>query len=121
MTIVFRERILLTDENMFSPNTAITRADFLMALGRLEGSDVSGFTRSSFTDVPNNSPAMPYIEWATQNGIVSSVGNNQSPEETGGRSPFPPQAESMRFAPNDVITRRATAYENHLTPTTFRA
>ena len=80
-----------------------------MALGRLAGADVSGFTRSSFTDVPNNSSAMPYIEWALHYGIVKGVGNNQSPEETVERSPFPPQAESTSFAPNDAITREQMA------------
>jgi len=65
----------------FSPNAAITRADFLMALGILSGADVSGYTQSGFSDVPNNSPTMPYIEWAKDNGIVSGIGNNRfSPE-----------------------------------------
>jgi len=38
---------------------------------------VSGYTTSSFTDVANTSPAMPYIEWAVQNKIVQEIGNNQ--------------------------------------------
>ena len=38
---------------------------------------MSGYTTSSFTDVANTSPAMPYIEWAVQNKIVQEIGNNQ--------------------------------------------
>ena len=76
--------------SQFFPEREITRADFLMALGRLAGADVSGFTRSSFTDVANTNPAMPYIEWATENGIANGVNNN-------------------RFATNDVITREQMA------------
>jgi len=66
-----------TSATEFSPDTAITRAAFLMALGKLSGADVSGYTASSFTDVPATSPAMPYIEWAVKNNIVQGVGNNQ--------------------------------------------
>ena len=38
---------------------------------------MSGYTTSSFTDVANTSPTMPYIEWAVQNKIVQEIGNNQ--------------------------------------------
>ena len=38
---------------------------------------MSGYTTSSFTDVANTSPTMPYIEWAEQNKIVQEIGNNQ--------------------------------------------
>jgi len=60
----------------FSPDTAITRADFLMALGRLSSADVSGYTTGSFTDVPAANPAMPYIQWAVTNNIVQGIGDN---------------------------------------------
>ena len=66
-----------TSATAFSPDTAITRATFLMALGKLSGANVSGYTTSSFTDVANTSPAMPYIEWAVKNKIVQGIGNNQ--------------------------------------------
>jgi len=74
----------------YSPNTPITRAEFLMALGILSGADVRVYARSSYIDVPNTSSAMPYIEWATENRIVSGVGNN-------------------RFAPDSTITREQMA------------
>ena len=75
--VASRDLISGTTATTFSPDTAITRADFLMALGRLSGADVSGYTTSSFTDVTNTNPAMPYIEWAVQNKIVQGTGNNQ--------------------------------------------
>ncbi len=79
-----------TSKTTFSPNTAIIRADFLMALGKLSGVDVSSYKTSSFTDVRNNDPAMPYIEWAVKNKIVSGYGNG-------------------KFGPNDSITREQIA------------
>ncbi|MGI5900802.1 MAG: S-layer homology domain-containing protein, partial [Christensenellales bacterium] len=52
--------------------------------------DFSGYKTSSFTDVKATDPAMPYIEWAVQKGIVSGTGNNQ-------------------FSPNAAITREQIA------------
>lgn len=60
----------------FGPNNLITRAEFLMALGKLYGVDVSEYKTSSFTDVKDSDPAMPYIEWAAQKHIVKGIGNN---------------------------------------------
>jgi len=79
-----------TSETTFSPNTAITRGDFLMALGQLSAVDVSEYTKSSFSDVSSTSSAMPYIEWAVRNKIVEGVGNN-------------------RFSPDSSITREQMA------------
>ena len=79
-----------TSATVFSPDTAITRADFLMALGKLSGADMSGYTTSSFTDVANTAPAMPFIEWAVKNNIVQGVGNN-------------------KFGPDNKITREDMA------------
>ena len=88
--IASRELISGTNATQFLPNTNITRTDFLMALGKLSGADVSGYKTSSFTDVANDSPAMPYIEWALNNGIVQGIGNN-------------------KFAPASFITREQMA------------
>lgn len=61
----------------FAPNTAITCADFLMALGRLSGADVSSYKVSSFTDVKATDPAMPYIEWAVKAKIMQGIGGGK--------------------------------------------
>lgn len=61
----------------FAPDTAITREDFLMALGKLSGADVSGYKTSGFTDMQSANPALPYIEWAVKNGVVQGIGNSQ--------------------------------------------
>ena len=69
-----RNLISGTSATTFAPDIAITRADFLMALGRLSGADVSGYRAGSFTDVEAGDPAMPYIEWAVKQGIVQGIG-----------------------------------------------
>ena len=74
----------------FSPDTAITRADFVMALGKLAGVDTGKYPQSRFSDVANGSPALPYIEWAAANHLLQGVGNQQ-------------------FAPNQAITREQMA------------
>ena len=79
-----------TSNTTFSPNTAMTRGMFVTALGRLANADVSGYAKSSFTDVKNDAYYMGYIEWASKNNIVNGVGNG-------------------RFAPDQSITREQMA------------
>lgn len=79
-----------TSETTFSPNTAMTRGMFVTALGRLANADVSGYTKSSFTDVNGDAYYMGYIEWASKNNIVSGTGNG-------------------KFAPDQSITREQMA------------
>ncbi|HWR22361.1 MAG TPA: S-layer homology domain-containing protein [Feifaniaceae bacterium] len=66
-----------TGTTIFAPNAAITRADFIMALGRLSGADVNVYPASGFTDVKSTDPAMPYIEWAVRNKIVQGTGGGR--------------------------------------------
>ncbi len=88
--VVSRDLISGTGNTAFAPDTAITRATFLMALGKLSGADVSGYKASSFTDVKAAEPAMSYIEWAVENKIVQGIGNN-------------------KFGPDQKITREEMA------------
>ena len=66
-----------TSATTFAPNTVITRAGFLVALGRLSGADVSACKTSSFSDVKTGDPAMPYIEWAVKNKIMQGIGGGR--------------------------------------------
>ena len=75
--VTSRDLIARTSPTMFAPNTTITRATFLVALVKLAGVDVSSYKTSSFTDVKNSDPAMPYIEWAYRNKIVKGIGNGK--------------------------------------------
>ncbi len=79
-----------TSETKFSPNTAMTRGMFVTALGRLANADVSGYAKSSFSDVKDDAYYMGYIEWASKNNIVNGVGNGN-------------------FAPDQSITREQMA------------
>ena len=79
-----------TSATTFSPNTAMTRGMFVTALGRLADADVSGYTKSSFTDVKSDAYYMGYIEWASKNSIANGIGNN-------------------KFAPDQSITREQMA------------
>ena len=79
-----------TSETKFSPNTAMTRGMFVTALGTLANADVSGYTKSSFTDVKADAYYMGYIEWASKNSIVNGTGNG-------------------KFAPDQSITREQMA------------
>ena len=79
-----------TSKTTFSPNTAMTRGMFVTALGRLANADVSGYEKSSFTDVKSDSYHMGYVEWANKNNIVKGIGDG-------------------KFAPDQSITREQMA------------
>ena len=74
----------------FAPKEYFTRAMFVTILGRMEGVNTALYTGTPFVDVSAKdrslSWAAPYIQWASENGIVNGVGNG-------------------RFDPNGVITR----------------
>jgi hypothetical protein len=70
----------------FEPDTTMTRAMFVTVLGRLAGIDADEAasrygTRSDFTDVSATdasiSYAVPYIKWASDNGLIEGYGNGK--------------------------------------------
>lgn len=66
-----------TGETTFSPSATFTRAMFVTMLGRMEEVDPSDYPGSSFSDVPAGRWDAPYIQWASQNGIVNGVGSGK--------------------------------------------
>lgn len=66
-----------TSESGFSPNISMTRGMFVTVMGRLAKADVSGYAKSSFSDVQRDAYYMAYIEWAKEKGIVSGIGNGK--------------------------------------------
>lgn len=82
-----------TSSNKFSPTMSMTRAMFVTAVGRLaeksQGIDIknnSAYQTSSFKDVSKTdaeiSYAIPYIEWASRNGITQGVGDGKFDPKT---------------------------------------
>ena len=72
-----------TSNTAFSPDTAVNRGMFITALGRLSGQEMSGYSKSSFSDVAAGSYYLPYIEWAADNLIVSGTGGGKfEPDRT---------------------------------------
>jgi hypothetical protein len=85
-----RELISNADAETFSPDAPITRKEFLVALGKLSGTDVREYTTSGFADVPDDDPAMPYIAWTAENGVAWGM-------------------DGGRFEPDKAITREEAA------------
>lgn len=79
-----------TGNNKFSPNQTTTRAMFVTVLGRIAGIDKTQYEGTcTFRDVKKDW-AEPYIAWASQNNIVSGIGDN-------------------KFGPNNYVTREQSA------------
>lgn len=70
----------------FAPNAAMSRAMFVTVLGRLAGIDPADYTDRVFPDADPDAWYGPYVQWASESGIVSGYG-------------------SGRFGPDDQVTR----------------
>ena len=64
-----------TSETTFEPFTTMTRAMFVTVLGRLDGADMSAYTKPTFADVVAGQWYTSYVEWAAANSIVNGIGN----------------------------------------------
>lgn len=66
-----------SNSNAFGTSDNIQRQDFVLALARMEGvnlSQYSGYT--SFADVPKNAYYTAAVNWASQNNIVTGYSHN---------------------------------------------
>ena len=75
-------------ETEFAPNSPLTRGMLVTVLFRF--SNAIQYARSTFDDVPEDAYYSQAVCWASKNGIVNGIGNNQ-------------------FAPDESITRQDLA------------
>ena len=67
-----------TSSNTFSPNTDMTRAQFVQVFANISGVDTSNKNvNSGFSDVPKGKWYTAAVTWAAKNGIVSGVGDGK--------------------------------------------
>ncbi len=78
------------EDDRFAPDMPTTRAMFVTVLGRLNGVSTDYSGEITFTDVNSDDYFYPYVVWASENGIVSGIGETT-------------------FAPNENITREQMA------------
>lgn len=62
-----------TSKTTFSPDMALTRAQFVTLLGKAFGARVDAYGDSQFTDVSSSSYYAQYVSWASQNGYVNGT------------------------------------------------
>lgn len=65
-----------TSPTTFSPNSNVTRGQFVTMLGRMLGAELRG-SKCRFIDVPSDAYYFKYVIWAEQAGYVSGVGNDR--------------------------------------------
>lgn len=75
-----------TSETTFSPDVTMTRAMFVTVLASLDDADINNSV-SAFVDVPTDTWFTGSVTWASENGIVTGIGDN-------------------RFNPDGAITRQ---------------
>lgn len=62
---------------IFAPNTAVTRKEVVMALGKLAGIDTKLYAGNRCLDEKIESVFRPYLEWASQNSIILNTKDHQ--------------------------------------------
>ena len=82
---ILREYFAGNGDETFGPNNGITRAEFVTVLAKASGDDLSGYTSTSFSDVPNEW-YLKFIAWSQDQKLVAGYSNNT-------------------FRPNALITR----------------
>ena len=84
-------------DGIFAPENKFTRADFVDAMAKLDGIDLSKYTESSFDDVAADAAYSKAVEWAAEIGMTNGVGNG-------------------KFDPDVLITREqmVTMFERYL-------
>lgn len=75
---------------LFSPDRAVTRAEFIKMISGIVGINVEGYVITSFNDVKEDDWFMPYIAWAVDNGIATGT-------------------SASSFSPNKPVTREQAA------------
>ena len=75
---------------IFDPDGNVTRGQFVTMLGRMAGVDKTNYNKCAFADVNKNMYYAPYIQWASENGIVYGY-------------------DAKTFAPDQSITRQQMA------------
>ena len=79
-----------TSGTTWEPDTAMTRAMFVTALGKYEGVDADQYSTCDFKDVPDGEWYTAYAQWAFEAELVVGTGDNN-------------------FAPDRIITRQEMA------------
>lgn len=62
-------------DNLFRPNSTVTRAMFVTILSKLDEADTSEYLGSSFDDVPEDTWYSKSVEWAFRNGFTTGTGD----------------------------------------------
>lgn len=67
-----------TSDGIFSPNSALTRAQFVLIIAKIANADLNSVAyRAIFTDVPDGKWYSKAVVWAYDNGVTSGVGNGK--------------------------------------------
>lgn len=75
MALVEKGFLTPVSETELGAAEPVTRGQLLTLMGQCRDINVSKYTASSFTDLTNDDPAMPYVEWAVGKGLVSGYGD----------------------------------------------
>ena len=75
MALVEKGFLTPASDTLLGADEPVTRGALLTLMGRCRDINTGKYTVSSFTDLTDDDPSMPYVEWAVGKGLVSGYGN----------------------------------------------
>lgn len=75
MALVEKGLLTPASESLLGAGQPVTRGQLLTLMGQCRDINAGKYTASSFADLSNDDPAMPYVEWAVTKGLINGYGD----------------------------------------------
>lgn len=74
MALVEKGYLTPDSDTLLGADKPVTRGELVTLMGRCRDINAGKYTASSFTDLSNDDPAMPYVEWAAGKDLINGYG-----------------------------------------------
>ena len=74
MELVEKGYLTPESDTLLGADKPVTRSELVTLMGRCRDINAGKYTASSFADLTDDDPAMPYVEWAADKGLINGYG-----------------------------------------------
>lgn len=101
MALVDKGYLTPDSDTLLGADKPVTRGELVTLMGRCRDINAGKYTASSFADLADDDPAMPYVEWAAGKGLINGYGAGL----------VGPQDQLSREQAACILARYASAFE----------
>lgn len=101
MELVEKGYLTPDSDTLLGADKPVTRGELVTLMGRCRDINAGKYTASSFADLTDDDPAMPYVEWAAGKGLINGYGAGL----------VGPQDQLNREQAACILARYATVFE----------